>query len=82
MILMVTYSFNINQASEKLDLLAKFFVEEELKVYFLTTKYHLLQMKFHATETILVKIVGTCSGTMLEYQCACLDGYTGNNCES
>ena len=25
---------------------------------------------------------GTCYGTMLNYQCSCAEGYTGNNCES
>ena len=25
---------------------------------------------------------GTCSGTMLNYQCSCDVGYTGSNCES
>ena len=25
---------------------------------------------------------GTCSGTMLNYQCSCPQGYTGTNCES
>ena len=25
---------------------------------------------------------GTCSGTILNYQCACAEGYTGKNCES
>ena len=25
---------------------------------------------------------GTCSGTMVNYQCTCAEGYTGINCES
>ena len=25
---------------------------------------------------------GTCSGTVLSYQCSCRFGYTGTNCES
>ena len=25
---------------------------------------------------------GTCSGTVLSYQCSCRVGYTGTNCES
>ena len=25
---------------------------------------------------------GTCSGTKLNYQCSCAEGYTGTNCES
>ena len=25
---------------------------------------------------------GTCSGTILSYQCSCTEGHTGTNCES